>query len=82
MKSQEDRRVFEVLFNRFFFNAVEAEMIERGLKDERFEGGERIDIDDLRSRSRTRFAQGRDGDMSDLARLAVAAFGRQGESSA
>ena len=42
VKSQEDRRVFEVLFERFFFNAVEAEMIERGLKDERFEGGERI----------------------------------------
>jgi uncharacterized protein with von Willebrand factor type A (vWA) domain len=81
VKSQEDRRVFEVLFDRFFFNAVEAEMIERGLKDERFEGGERIDIDDLRSQIQDAIREGRDGDMSDLARLAVAAFGRQGESS-
>src|SRR5688500_1823763 len=44
-KSQEDRRVFEILFDRFFFNAVEAQLIERGLKEERFQGGDRIDLD-------------------------------------
>src|SRR3982751_3043296 len=48
-KSQEDRRVFELLFDRFFFRAVEAQAVEKGLKEERFEGGERVDIDDLRS---------------------------------
>jgi uncharacterized protein with von Willebrand factor type A (vWA) domain len=80
-KSQEDRRVFEVLFDRFFFNAVEAEVIERGLKEERFQGGDRIDLDDLRAQILDAIRAGRDGDMADLARLAVAAFGRQGESS-
>jgi uncharacterized protein with von Willebrand factor type A (vWA) domain len=80
-KSQEDRRVFEVLFDRFFFNAVEAQVVDRGLKEERFEGGDRIDVDDLASQIRDAIRQGRDGDMSDLARLAVAAFGGQGETS-
>ena len=47
-KSQEDRRVFELVFNRFFFRAVEAQAVEKGLKETRFEGGERIDLDDLR----------------------------------
>ena len=28
-KSQEDRHLFELLFDRFFFNAVEAEVIDR-----------------------------------------------------
>jgi uncharacterized protein with von Willebrand factor type A (vWA) domain len=80
-KSQEDRRLFEVLFDRFFFNAVEAEIIDRGLKQERFEGGERIDLDDLKAQIQDAIRAGHDGDMADLARLAVAAFGRQGESS-
>jgi uncharacterized protein with von Willebrand factor type A (vWA) domain len=80
-KSQEDRRLFEILFDRFFFNAVEAQMIDRGLKEERFEGGERIDLDELKAQVQDAIRAGRDGDMADLARLAVAAFGRQGESS-
>ena len=44
-KSQEDRRVFEVLFDRYFFRAVEREAVERGLREERFEGGDRLDLD-------------------------------------
>src|SRR5918911_3325961 len=44
-KSQEDRRVFELIFDRFFFRAVEAEAVERGLKEERFGGGDRLDLD-------------------------------------
>ena len=80
-KSQDDRRLFEVLFDRFFFNAVEAEIIDRGLKQERFEGGERIDLDDLKAQIQDAIRAGNDGEMADLARLAVAAFGRQGESS-
>src|ERR687893_556376 len=47
-KSQEDRRVFELLFDRFFFRAVEREAVQRGLREERFEGGDRLDIDQLR----------------------------------
>ena len=80
-KSQEDRHVFEILFDRFFFNAVEAEMVDQGLKEQRFEGGDRIDIDDLASQIQEAIRAGSDGDMSDLARLAVAAFGSQGEAS-
>jgi uncharacterized protein with von Willebrand factor type A (vWA) domain len=80
-KSQEDRRVFELVFDRFFFRAVEAAAVEKGLKEQRYQGGERIDLDDLRAQIRDAIREGRDGDMADLARLAVAAFGGQGETS-
>src|ERR671933_1446730 len=80
-KSQEDRRVFELVFDRFFFRAVEREAVERGLKEERFGGGDRLDLDALRDRIREAVRAGSDGEMRDLARLAIAAFGRQGEGS-
>jgi uncharacterized protein len=82
-KSQEDRRVFELLFDRFFFRAAEAEAIERGVGEEgvRQEGGERLDIDELREQIRQAIVDGNDGEMRDLARLAIAAFGRQAEGS-
>src|ERR687888_2799643 len=51
-KSQEDRHVLDVLFDRFFFRAVEREAVERGLKEERFEGAEGLDLDELRERIR------------------------------
>src|ERR687892_385001 len=35
-KSQEDRRVFDILFERYFFRAVEREAVERGLGEQRF----------------------------------------------
>ncbi len=80
-KSQEDRRVFELIFDRFFFRAVEREAVQRGLGEQRFEGGERMDLDELRERIRDAIREGNDGEMRDLARLAIAAFGRQGEGS-
>ncbi|HEX8067816.1 MAG TPA: VWA domain-containing protein [Thermoleophilaceae bacterium] len=80
-KSQEDRRVFELVFDRFFFRAVEREAVQRGLREERFEGGERLDFEELRDRIREAVRQGSDGEMRDMARLAIAAFGRQGEGS-
>src|SRR3954454_7524967 len=80
-KSQEDRRVFELIFDRFFFRAVEREAVERGLREERYEGGDRLDFDDLRERIREAVRAGSDGEMRDMARLAIAAFGRQGEGS-
>src|SRR5919109_544798 len=80
-KSQDDRHVLDVLFDRFFFRAVEREAVERGLKEERFEGAEDLDLDALRERIRDAIRAGSDGDMRDLARLAIAAFGRQGEGS-
>src|SRR3954453_1318543 len=80
-KSQEDRRVFELIFDRFFFRAVEREAVQRGLREERFEGGERMDIDELRERIRDAIREGTDGEMRDMARLAIASFGLQGEGS-
>ncbi len=81
-KSQEDRQVFELLFERYFFRAAEAEAIELGVREERrYEGGERLDLDQLREAIRRAIAQGDDGEMRDAARLAIAAFGRQGEGS-
>jgi len=81
-KSQEDRRVFELLFDRFFFRAAEAEALGRGIEEaHRHEGGERLDVDELRESIRQAIADGRDGEMRDLARLAIAAFGRRGEGS-
>src|SRR3954453_148364 len=80
-KSQEDRHVLDVLFERFFFRAVEREAVERGLKEERFQGAEGLDLEALRKRIRDAIRAGSDGEMRDLARLAIAAFGRQGEGS-
>ncbi|MGH2848889.1 MAG: VWA domain-containing protein, partial [Thermoleophilaceae bacterium] len=79
-KSQEDRHVLDVLFDRFFFRAVEREAVEQGA-DERFQGAEGLDLDALRERIREAIRAGSDGEMRDLARLAIAAFGRQGEGS-
>jgi len=90
-KSQEDRRVFELLFDRWFFRAAEAEAVERGIGEEGETGGEdggepgegaeRLDVDELREQVRDAILQGDENRMRDLARLAIAAFGRQGEGS-
>jgi uncharacterized protein with von Willebrand factor type A (vWA) domain len=81
-KSQEDRRVFELIFERYFFRAAETEALEREIReDRRYEGGERLDLEQLREAIRQAIAQGNDGEMRDAARLAIAAFGRQGEGS-
>ncbi len=80
-KSQEDRHVLDVLFERFFFRAAEREAVDRGLTEERFQGAEQLDLEGLRERIREAIRAGSDGEMRDLARLAIAAFGRQGEGS-
>jgi len=82
-KSQEDRRLFELLFDRWFFRAAEAEAISRGIEEtgQRGEGAERLDIDELREQIRQAIIEQNDGEMRDLARLAISAFGRQGEGS-
>ncbi len=82
-KSQEDRRLFELLFDRWFFRAAETEAISRGIEEsaQRGEGAERLDIDELREQIRQAIIEQNDGEMRDLARLAISAFGRQGEGS-
>src|SRR3954454_18079483 len=51
-KSQEDRHVLDVLFDRFFFTAVEREALEQNLAEERFRGGEQLVLAALRARQR------------------------------
>ena len=82
-KSQEDRRVFELLFDRFFFRAVEREALERDLGEQSFELGEgaNLDLDSLRERIRQALRDGDESELRDLARLAIAAFGREGDGS-
>jgi uncharacterized protein with von Willebrand factor type A (vWA) domain len=82
-KSQEDRRLFELLFERWFFRAAESEAIARGIEEggQRHEGAERLDLDELQEQIRQAIIEGNDGEMRDLARLAISAFGRQGEGS-
>ena len=87
-KSQEDRRVFDILFDRYFFRAVEREAVERGLTEQQLadDGGYQgdqnmIDLESLRNQIRAAVREGSDGEMRDLARLAIAAFGREGTGS-
>ncbi len=86
-KSQEDRRVLALVFDRFFFRATEREAVEQGLREEdaraASDAGDRMDLDQLREaiRSALQSPDSSDGEMRDLARLAIAAFGRQGEGS-
>ena len=85
-KSQEDRRLFELIFDRWFFRAAEIQALEQGADDRgqesRPEGqGERLDLDELREAIRRAIVEGDDGQMRDLATLAVAAFGRRGDGS-
>ena len=86
-KSQEDRRIFELVFDRWFFRAAELEALDSGSSEPRAsegvrgDDGERLDLDELREAIRQAIVDGDDGQMRDLARLAVAAFGRRGEGS-
>ena len=88
-KSQDDRRVFELLFDRYFFRAAEAEAVQRGISEEGegqggaeegAGGGERLDVGELGEQIREAMANGDEDRLRDLARLAIAAFG-QGEGS-
>jgi uncharacterized protein len=82
-KSQEDRRVFDLVFDRFFFRAAELAAVREGVT----EGGgidaagAELNLETLRQEIARALREGREGQMRDLARLAIAAFGRQGEGS-
>src|ERR671923_1942763 len=84
-KSQEDRRIFELVFERFFFRAAEEEALNREVREE---GGidasdthAQIDLDELRAQIAAAVRDGDSAAMRDLARLAIAGFGRQDEGS-
>jgi uncharacterized protein with von Willebrand factor type A (vWA) domain len=89
-KSQEDQRIFGLVFDRFLFRAAEEEALEHGVKESLFgdagpEGGEpapsRIDLDELRRQVLEAIRSGDEDAMRDLARLALDAVGRPGEGS-
>ena len=86
-KSQEDRRLYELVFERFFFRAAEAAAIVEGVREggargagDSGEGGE-VDLDTLRRQIAAALRDGSESAMRDLARLAIAAFGRAGSGS-
>src|SRR5437763_13161888 len=86
-KSPEDRRVFELVFDRFFFRAAEAEAARQQI-DENGQDQEGaldadaadINLDTLRQQIAQAPRDGSDAAIRDLARLAIAALGR-GEAS-
>jgi uncharacterized protein len=85
-KSPEDRRVFELVFDRYFFRAAETAAIREGIREggaqgDGITGGEQIDYDNLREQILQAIRDGDESAMRDLARLAIAAFGRRGEGS-
>ncbi len=78
-KSPEDRHTFELVFDRFFFRAAEAEAARQeiseagvGQSGQSFE----MDLDALRQQIAAALRDGSEAAMRDLARLAIAAFGR------
>ena len=81
-KSQQDRHVFELVFDRFFFRSAEAEAARRRLDDGGQDGGAagEINLDTLRQQIAAALRDGSDAALQDLARLAIAAFGRGEES--
>jgi uncharacterized protein with von Willebrand factor type A (vWA) domain len=90
-KSPEDRRVFDLVFERFFFRAAEEAAMRQGVREQGagageegedgITGGEQIDYENLREQLIQAIREGDESAMRDLARLAIAAFGRRGEGS-
>ncbi len=78
-KSPDDRRVFELVFDRFFFRAAEAEATRREITEAGADGdgdGPQVDLDTLRQQIAQALRDGSDAALRDLARLAIAAFSR------
>ncbi|HEY1458082.1 MAG TPA: VWA domain-containing protein [Solirubrobacteraceae bacterium] len=83
-KSQQDRRIFELVFERFFFRAVELAALDQQTGAEISPGaGEsppdlsEEQLENLRSQIAAALREGSEGTMRDLARMAIAAFGQQ-----
>ena len=85
-KSPDGRRVFDLVFERFFFRATEAEALRREIREgfdsteeDGITGGGEIDFESLRNAIVEAIRAGDESAMRDLARLAIAAFGRGSE---
>jgi uncharacterized protein len=76
-KSPEDRQTFELVFERFFFRAAEAEAARHEISEgQAGADGMEINLDTLRQQIAAALRDGSDAALRDLARLAIAAFGR------
>jgi uncharacterized protein len=81
-KSPEDRRVFELVFDRYFFRAAEAAAARHEVSATPPSGGASgsdelaLDLDSLRRQIAAALQEGDEAALRDLARLAIAAFGR------
>src|ERR1700760_2019515 len=83
-KSQEDRRVFELVFDRFFFRAVELAAAREGVREEDRAILDELsdeELDALRAEIAAAVRDGSEGAMRDLARMAIAAFAKRQEGS-
>ncbi|MBV9836880.1 MAG: VWA domain-containing protein [Solirubrobacterales bacterium] len=77
-KSQEDRRTFELVFERFFFRAAEAQAARRNITEAHggLADGSELNLDTLVQQIAAALRDGSDAALRDLARLAITAFGR------
>ena len=75
-KSPEDRRIFELVFERFFFRAAEAEAARRRITEGQDGAGLQgeIDLEELRRQIAAALQNSTDAQLRDLARLAIAAL--------
>ena len=89
-KSPRDREVFDLVFGRFFFRAAEQAALGRSdgsesdpTRNSRIskESLDSLDADQLAQAVREAIEAGDESAMNELARLAIEAFGQQGESS-
>ncbi len=81
-KSPDDRRVFELVFERYFFRAAERQAARHDVVEGAgLEGSDQIDLDELRQQIAQALQEGAEGQMQDLARMAIAAFGDRGDGS-
>ncbi len=89
-KSQDDRRIFELVFERFFFRAVELAAVREGVREDAAhqlrdgDDGEldleelsELQLDALRRQIAAALRDGDDSTMRDLARMAIAALARR-----
>ena len=81
-KSQDDRRVFELVFDRFFFRAVEIASVREGISEQERSQSDleltlsETELDALRRQIAAALRDGAEGAMRDLARMAIATFGQ------
>jgi uncharacterized protein with von Willebrand factor type A (vWA) domain len=78
-KSPEDRRIFELVFDRFFFRAAEAEAPRQQITEGSGAAAQSdldLNLEELRRQIAAALRDGDEATLRDLARLAIAAFGR------